>query len=71
MSLLILWSCFALAVGVGASSRGRSGVGWFLLSAIVSPLIRAVLLTLMSNLRTEQLLKAQHAQLLQALASRE
>lgn len=34
-----LWIVFALIVGAGASNRGRSGFGWFLLALILSPLL--------------------------------
>jgi hypothetical protein len=38
-ALGFLWLLLALAVAVLASHRGRSGIGWFFLSLIVSPLL--------------------------------
>ena len=36
---IILWIVFSVLVGVYASSKKRSGFGWFFLSLIISPLI--------------------------------
>jgi hypothetical protein len=37
--ILILWLGFSVAVGLAANSRGRDGVGWFFVAALLSPLI--------------------------------
>jgi hypothetical protein len=39
MTFFILWIIFAILVGVFASSKKRSGIGWFFVSLILSPLI--------------------------------
>lgn len=39
MTVAFFWIVFSIAVGVYASNRGRSGFGWFLLSALISPLL--------------------------------
>lgn len=39
MEVFLLWSLLSFAVGIWASSRGRSGVGWFFFSMILSPLL--------------------------------
>jgi hypothetical protein len=39
MIFVLFWLLFAVAVGVYASNRGRSGFGWFFLSLIISPLL--------------------------------
>lgn len=39
MIIVPIWLLFAVAVGVYASNRGRSGFGWFLLSLFISPLL--------------------------------
>lgn len=44
MEFLLFWLGFALVVGVAASNRGRSGVGWFLLSLVISPVLGGLLL---------------------------
>lgn len=42
MEILLGWLFLSVVVAVLASGRGRSGLGWFLISAILSPLIAAV-----------------------------
>ena len=44
MEIALVWFVFAMLVGAAASSRGRSGFGWFLLSCIISPLLGLLLL---------------------------
>ena len=39
MEIGIIWLFFAVLVGVYASKRGRSGIGWFFLACIISPLL--------------------------------
>lgn len=39
MGITFVWLALAVAVGVLASNRGRSGVGWFVLSVLLSPLL--------------------------------
>lgn len=50
MEIVLIWFVGAIAVGVGASSRGRSGFGWFILSLLISPLLTLILLLVMPNL---------------------
>lgn len=40
---IILWFIFAILVGIYANSKGRSGVGFFFLSVILSPLIGLII----------------------------
>lgn len=47
MGVAALWIVFAVVIGIGASARGRSGFGWFLLALVLSPLIAFVLLVLL------------------------
>lgn len=44
MEIVLVWLVFAVIVAVAASGRGRSGFGWFLLSAVISPLLSFILL---------------------------
>lgn len=44
MLIFLAWVGFAIAVGVLASNKDRSGIGWFFLAVIVSPLIAAIFL---------------------------
>jgi hypothetical protein len=53
MELLFVGFVLAIAVGIWASKRGRSGVGWFLLSILISPLLAALLLVALRNLAIE------------------
>lgn len=45
----LFWIGFAVAVGVWASNRGRSGFGWFLLACVISPLLAAIFLAVTKN----------------------
>lgn len=53
MEIFLLWIVFSVVIGIGASQRGRSGFGWFVLSVLISPLIGLVLLLLLPR-RDEQ-----------------
>lgn len=44
MEYVGFWLILAVIVGIAASRRGRSGVGWFFLAAVVSPLLAGLLL---------------------------
>lgn len=47
MEWFLFWLMFSVVVGVIASSRGRTGFGWFLLSMIISPLLGILLVALL------------------------
>lgn len=53
MEIFLLWVIFAVVIGIGASTRGRSGFGWFVLAMFISPVIGLVLLLLLPR-RDEQ-----------------
>jgi hypothetical protein len=58
MILIVLaWIGIAIVIGVGARSRGRSGLGWFLLAILLSPLIAGVLLVVLPDLYVRELLQ--------------
>jgi hypothetical protein len=44
MEIFFAWLIFAILAGMFASSKSRSGMGYFLLSVILSPLIVFILL---------------------------
>ena len=50
---VVLWIIFAILVGVYASSKGRSGVGWFLIAVLVSPLIGFIIAFLISPIKNK------------------
>ena len=45
----LLWLIFCFVVAYGASNRGRSGLGWFLLSILFSPFIAGVFLLILGE----------------------
>jgi phosphotransferase system glucose/maltose/N-acetylglucosamine-specific IIC component len=53
-----LWLVLAVAIGIGASNRGRSGFAWFLLSALLSPLAGLVLLIASKDLSATKTIAA-------------
>ena len=50
MEIFFFWLLFAVAVGVLAANRGRSGIGWFALSVAISPLLGAIFCVASKNL---------------------
>jgi hypothetical protein len=54
VEIFFLWLVFAIGVGILASSRGRSGFGFFLLSAVLSPLIGLIAVLVTKNLKDEE-----------------
>ena len=44
----VIWFALAVVIGLGASSRGRSGFGYFVLSVLLSPLVGAAALLLIA-----------------------
>lgn len=51
MEVFIGWFVFSVVVGVIASSRGRSGIGWTLLALLLSPLIIGLLVIVLPSKR--------------------
>lgn len=49
MEIFFFWLIFSIVVGVAASSRGRSGFGWFVLSVLISPLLALILVLVLSR----------------------
>jgi hypothetical protein len=56
LTAIIIWLVLAIVIGVAAARRGRSGLGWLLLSLIVSPLVASILLALLPDRRYEEVL---------------
>lgn len=60
----LFWFLVAIVVGAIASSRGRSGFGFFLLALVISPLIAFAILLALGNkseeARQEQLRREEH-----------
>lgn len=56
MGIAFLWVVLSVAVGVWAKNKDQGGIGWFLLSMLISPLLGGIFLALSKNLRAEALL---------------
>ena len=54
---VVCWFVLAIVVGVAAGGRGRSGVGWFALALIFSPLIAGLFLLILPDPRTHEVPK--------------
>jgi hypothetical protein len=50
MDIWTVWFLFSIVVAIGAAARGRSGIGWFVLSLLISPLLGLILLLLLPSL---------------------
>lgn len=53
LTIIFFWLMFALVVGMIASSRGRSGFGWFILACLISPFLAGIFLLVRANLRRQ------------------
>lgn len=53
MEVVFFWLLFSLVVGVAANTRGRSGIGWFFLAAVISPLIAGLFVVALPRLKAE------------------
>lgn len=49
--IFVVWLIFAILVGAYASSKGRSGIGFFLIAVILSPLIGFIIALVVSPIR--------------------
>ena len=52
-TVLFSWVMLSMVVGVAAASRGRNPA-WLLLALVISPLVAALLLVALPNLKTER-----------------
>jgi len=67
MTILVIWLVLSASVAAFADSRGRNSAGWFVLGVITTPVIAALVLALMPDLKRDAALKEQHAQLIAAV----
>jgi Na+/H+-dicarboxylate symporter len=56
--IFVIWLIFAVLVGVYASSKGRSGVGFFFIAALLSPLIGFIIAAIVQPIRANTEAKA-------------
>lgn len=54
MEIVFVWLLLAIGVGAIAASRGRSGFGFFLLSAVLSPLIGLAVVLVLDDLNKKK-----------------
>lgn len=53
MGAVLMWVLLAVAVGMLAGSRGRSGGAWCLISLVISPLLGFIFLMVQPNLAVQ------------------
>lgn len=51
MEIVFFWFLFSVVVAIVAGSRGRSAIGWWLLSMLISPLLGIILVALLPSLK--------------------
>lgn len=56
MAIAFFWFVFSIAVGMWAHNKGHSGIGWFFLALLISPLIGGVLCAVASNRKADALI---------------
>ena len=49
MEIVFVWLVFSALVGFFAGQRGRSGLGWFLFSLILSPLLGLLFVAVLTD----------------------
>ena len=54
MEIIFFWVLFAIAVGIFAANKGRSGFGWFLFSIFLSPLLGLIFVAVVRDKRLEE-----------------
>jgi hypothetical protein len=57
MAIIVFWFLLSIAVAMLASKRGRNGFGWFLISAVISPLLGFIFLLVTKDLSKEDELR--------------
>jgi hypothetical protein len=58
MGIFVIWLVLAILVGVYASSKGRSGIGFFFLAVLLSPLVGFVIALVVQPIRANTEAKA-------------
>lgn len=49
MDVVLLWTILAVCVGIVARARGRSGLGWWLFSMFLTPLLGFIMVALLPS----------------------
>lgn len=58
---IVIWAVIACAIGAWAESKGRSGFGYGAMSFILSPLLPAIILLVVSDKKAEAAAEARRA----------
>jgi hypothetical protein len=56
MDLILFWFILSIVAGVFAGTKGRSGVGWFLISCLISPIIGLLLIAILPRQNDERVI---------------
>lgn len=59
--IFLFWLVLAVAVGAAANARGRSGIGWFILAVLISPVLALIFLIALPSRRGERITREQMA----------
>jgi hypothetical protein len=51
VEIVVIWILLCVVIAVAAGSRGRNGIGWFLLAFILSPLVAGLLIIALPSRR--------------------
>jgi hypothetical protein len=57
MAIIVFWILLSIAVAMFAAKRGRHGFGWFLISAVISPLLGFIFLLVSKDLSKDDELR--------------
>lgn len=52
MLFVLIWILLSICVGFFASNKGRSGVGYFFVSLLISPLIGGIIVLILSEVKS-------------------
>ncbi|ADQ52826.1 hypothetical protein AsFcp4_264 [Aeromonas phage AsFcp_4] len=67
MTIAIGWLVFLIVTLVLANSRGRSVLGWFIITVFLTPLFSIILLLILPNLRKEKEEQRRHDLMMAAM----
>lgn len=60
MEIILFWFLVSIAIGIWASNKGRSGLGWFVLAVFISPILAAIFLAVSKDLSKQTLPTTTH-----------
>ena len=60
MEIALFWVALSIAVGAYGASKGRSGVGWFFLAVLISPLLAGIFCAIAADLKNKKPTEPNH-----------